>query len=160
MGDGSLSQDEIDALLSGTGDVGGDDAGGGDMGDFDLGALLGDDAGGGGGGGAPTPSKKKGKKGRDAMSPIDPNNLELLLNVEMKLTVELGRTKMSIKEILNIGEGRVIELDKLHGDPVDILVNDKVIARGEVVVVNEDFGIKVTEFLEPKELWPGFVNRE
>ncbi len=160
MSDGSLSQDEIDALLSGTGDVtaSGDDSGGGDLGDFDLGALLGGDDSG-GGGATPAPSKKS-KKRKDAMAPIDPNNLELLLNVEMKLSVELGRTKMSIKNILDIGEGKVIELDKLHGDPVDILVNDKVIARGEVVVVNEDFGIKVTEFLEPKENWPGFINRD
>jgi flagellar motor switch protein FliN/FliY len=156
MSDGSLSQDEIDALLSGTEDVGGGESGGGgegDMGDFDLGSLLGGDE-----GSAPAPSgKKKSKKGKEAMAPIDPNNLELLLNVEMKLTVELGRTKMSIKDILDIGEGKVIELDKLHGDPVDILVNDKVVARGEVVVVNEDFGIKVTELLDPTEIWPGFV---
>ncbi len=155
MGEGSLSQDEIDALLGGGGGGGGDPFGGGG-GDFDLGALLGGD-----GGGTPAPSsaptKKRSKDG--GISPIDPNNLELLLDVEMKMTVELGRTKMSIKEILNIGEGAVIELDKLHGDPVDILVNDKVVARGEVVVVNEDFGIKVTEILDAKEKWPGFMKK-
>lgn len=156
MGEGSLSQDEIDALLSGTDDLlGGDDSGGGGD-DLDLGAMFG---GGGGGESTPAPTTTKSKRGKDVMSPIDPNNLELLLNVDMKLTVELGRTKMSIKDILNIGEGAVIELDKLHGEPVDILVNDKVIARGEVVVVNEDFGIRVTEILDAKENWPGFIQK-
>lgn len=157
MSDGSLSQSEIDALLSGTTDLLGDggDAGGG--GDDPFAALMG---GLDGGGSAPSaPSTRTIKSSKDSMAPVDPNNLELLLDVNMKLTVELGRTKMSIKEILHIGEGAVIELDKLHGEPVDILVNDKVIARGEIVVVNEDFGIRVTEILASKEMWPGFMKK-
>jgi flagellar motor switch protein FliN/FliY len=159
MGEGSLSQDEIDALLSGTSDLlgGGDDTSSGGGGGFDLGLDF--DSLTGGGGGSSSSTTVSSSKSKSSMSPIDPGNLELLLNVNMKLTVELGRTKMSIKDILDIGEGAVIELDKLHGEPVDILVNDKVVARGEVVVLNEDFGIKVTEILDSKEIWPGFMHK-
>ena len=69
----------------------------------------------------------------------------------MQMTVELGRTKQSIKEILGIGEGTIIELDKLAGEPVDILVNHKPIAKGEVVVIDENFGVRVTEIISPAE---------
>ena len=78
-------------------------------------------------------------------------NINLLMDVNMELTVELGRTKKSIKEILGMGEGTVIELDKLAGEPVDILVNGKLIARGEVVVIDENFGIRVTEIINPMD---------
>ena len=78
-------------------------------------------------------------------------NINLLMDVNMELTVELGRTKKSIKDILGMGEGTVIELDKLAGEPVDILVNGKLIARGEVVVIDENFGVRVTEIISPME---------
>ncbi|HNZ27598.1 MAG TPA: flagellar motor switch phosphatase FliY [Spirochaetota bacterium] len=78
-------------------------------------------------------------------------NINLLMDVNMELTVELGRTKKSIKEILGMGEGTVIELDKLAGEPVDILVNGKLIARGEVVVIDENFGVRVTEIINPMD---------
>ena len=63
----------------------------------------------------------------------------------MEMTVELGRTRKLIREILGMGEGTIIELDKLAGEPVDILVNDRLVARGEVVVVDENFGVRVVE---------------
>ncbi|MCX7633213.1 MAG: flagellar motor switch protein FliN [Turneriella sp.] len=80
-----------------------------------------------------------------------PPNIELLLDVQMSLTVELGRTKKYVKEILSLGEGSIIELDKLAGEPVDLLVNGKLIARGEVVVIDENFGVRVTDIVAPAE---------
>lgn len=78
-------------------------------------------------------------------------NIGLIMDVFMEMTVELGRTKKPIKEILGMGEGTIIELDKLAGEPVDILVNHKPIAKGEVVVIDENFGVRVTEILSPTE---------
>ena len=69
----------------------------------------------------------------------------------MEMTVELGRTRKLIREILGMGEGTIIELDKLAGEPVDILVNHKLIAKGEVVVIDENFGVRVTEIVSPME---------
>lgn len=82
------------------------------------------------------------------MGPLTPN-MDLLMDVQMTLTVELGRTKMYIKEILGLGEGSIIELDKLAGEPVDLLVNSKLIAKGEVVVIDENFGVRVTDIVSP-----------
>ena len=81
----------------------------------------------------------------------DQGNIGLLMDVFMEMTVELGRTKKLIREILGIGEGTIIELDKLAGEPVDILVNHKLIAKGEVVVIDENFGVRVTEIVSPME---------
>ena len=78
-------------------------------------------------------------------------NIGLIMDVNMEMTVELGRTKKQIKEILGMGEGTIIELDKLAGEPVDILVNHKAIAKGEVVVIDENFGVRVTEILAPMD---------
>ncbi|MDR1445093.1 MAG: flagellar motor switch protein FliN [Treponema sp.] len=78
-------------------------------------------------------------------------NIGLIMDVFMEMTVELGRTRKSIKEILGMGEGTIIELDKLAGEPVDILVNHKLIAKGEVVVIDENFGVRVTEIVSPQE---------
>ncbi len=82
---------------------------------------------------------------------VEQGNIGLLMDVYMELTVELGRTKRLIKDILGIGEGTIIELDKLAGEPVDILVNHKLIAKGEVVVIDENFGVRVTEIVSPME---------
>lgn len=84
-------------------------------------------------------------------APADQGNIGLLMDVYMEMTVELGRTKKPIKEILGFGEGTIIELDKLAGEPVDILVNHKPIAKGEVVVIDENFGVRITEILSPQE---------
>jgi flagellar motor switch protein FliN/FliY len=78
-------------------------------------------------------------------------NIGLIMDVYMEMTVELGRTRKLIKEILGMGEGTIIELDKLAGEPVDILVNHKLIAKGEVVVIDENFGVRVTEIVSPME---------
>jgi len=83
--------------------------------------------------------------------PQEAGNIGLIMDVFMEMTVELGRTKKLIKEILNMGEGTIIELDKLAGEPVDILVNHKLIAKGEVVVIDENFGVRVTEIVSPAE---------
>jgi flagellar motor switch protein FliN/FliY len=82
-----------------------------------------------------------------AQSAGEQGNIGLLMDVYMEMTVELGRTKKRIKDILGIGEGTIIELDKLAGEPVDILVNHKLIAKGEVVVIDENFGVRVTEIV-------------
>lgn len=88
-------------------------------------------------------------QGSNAMG--EQGNISLIMDVQMEMTVELGRTKKQIKDILGMGEGTIIELDKLAGEPVDILVNHKPIAKGEVVVIDENFGVRVTEILSPLE---------
>lgn len=75
-------------------------------------------------------------------------NIDLIMDVQLEVTVELGRTKRSIKDILELAPGSIIELNKLSGEPIDILVNGKVVARGEVVVIEENFSIRVTEILK------------
>jgi len=74
-------------------------------------------------------------------------NLDMLMDIPLKVTVELGRTKKSIKDILDLTSGSIIELDKLAGEPVDILVNEKLVAEGEVVVIDENFGVRVTDII-------------
>lgn len=80
-----------------------------------------------------------------------PANLGLLYDVPLSVTVELGRTKRSVREVLELSQGSIIELDKLAGEPVDIYVNQQRIARGEVVVIEENFGVRVTEIIQPHE---------
>ena len=84
-------------------------------------------------------------------TPQEMGNIGLIMDVFMEMTVELGRTRKLIKEILGMGEGTIIELDKLAGEPVDILVNHKLIAKGEVVVIDENFGVRVTEIVSLME---------
>jgi len=88
---------------------------------------------------------------QQGVTSMEQGNIGLIMDVYMEMTVELGRTKKQIKEILGMGEGTIIELDKLAGEPVDILVNHKPIAKGEVVVIDENFGVRVTEILSPIE---------
>lgn len=78
-------------------------------------------------------------------------NLDMLMDIPLKVTVELGRTKQSIKEILELSAGSIIELDKLAGEPVDILVNEKLVAEGEVVVIDENFGVRVTDVVSQSD---------
>jgi flagellar motor switch protein FliN/FliY len=89
----------------------------------------------------PAPQKEKGKAA----------SMELLLDIPLEITAELGRTRMIINDLLQLGQGSVIELNKLAGEPLEILVNQKLIARGEVVVVNEKFGIRLTDIISPLE---------
>jgi flagellar motor switch protein FliN/FliY len=81
----------------------------------------------------------------------NPRSLEFLYDVELQVVVVLGRARMTIRELLALTTGSVVELDKLAGEALDILVNDKVIARGEAVVVNEKFGVRLTEIVSPME---------
>lgn len=79
------------------------------------------------------------------------NNLERILDIPITISAELGRTRMVINNLLQLGHGSVIELDKIAGEPMEILVNDKLVARGEVVVVNEKYGVRLTEIVSPVE---------
>ncbi|AOW12216.1 flagellar motor switch protein FliN [Hydrogenophaga crassostreae] len=79
------------------------------------------------------------------------NDIQMVLDIPVQLTVELGRTKVPIKYILQLAQGSVVELDALAGEPMDVLVNGYLIAQGEVVVVNEKFGIRLTDIVTPSE---------
>ncbi len=78
-------------------------------------------------------------------------NIDMIMDIPVTVSVELGRTKLLISELLGLGQGSVVELDKLAGEPVEVLVNGKLIARGEVVVVDEKFGIKLTDIVSVTE---------
>lgn len=84
-------------------------------------------------------------------SAVEQKNLDLLLDVNLPISIELGRTTMRIKDILSLGPGSVVELKKLAGEPVDLLVNNKIVAKGEVVVVDENFGLRITSLLSTEE---------
>jgi flagellar motor switch protein FliN/FliY len=78
-------------------------------------------------------------------------NMDFLLDIPLEISVELGRTKILINELLKLGQGSVIELSKLAGETLEILANQKLVARGEVVVVNEKYGVRLTEIISPSE---------
>ncbi len=107
----------------------------------------------------PTAAATTGSTARPAQfAPLQPSsgangsgNLDMLLGVNLKVTVELGRTRMSIEEILQLGPGSVVELEKLAGEPVDVLINDRLIARGEVVVIDDRFGVRITDVVPPAQ---------
>ncbi|MCL4370434.1 MAG: flagellar motor switch protein FliN [Chloroflexi bacterium] len=79
------------------------------------------------------------------------NAIDLLLDVPLRISVVLGKTSMTIRDVLGLGQGSVVELDKMAGEPVDIVANEKLIARGEVVVVDENFGVRVTDIVTPEK---------
>ena len=81
----------------------------------------------------------------------EPASLDLILDIPLTVTVELGRSKMLINDLLQLGQGSVVELTKLVGEPLEVLVNSKLVARGEVVVVNEKFGVRLTDIVTPME---------
>lgn len=78
-------------------------------------------------------------------------NLEFFLDIPVLVTVELGRTKLLLKDLLKLEEGAILELDKFEGEPVDILINNKLIAKGEVVIINERFGVKIVDIISAQE---------
>ena len=80
-----------------------------------------------------------------------PNDIEMILDIPVQMTVELGRTKIAIKNLLQLAQGSVVELDGMAGEPMDVLVNGCLIAQGEVVVVNDKFGIRLTDVITPSE---------
>nr|BFD60818.1 hypothetical protein CKG001_29250 [Bdellovibrio sp. CKG001]BFD64231.1 hypothetical protein BdHM001_29120 [Bdellovibrio sp. HM001]BFD68425.1 hypothetical protein HAGR004_34470 [Bdellovibrio sp. HAGR004] len=91
------------------------------------------------------------KRASSEMPTHKDRNLNLILDIPLKVSVELGRTKMPVSELLNLTQGSVIELSKLAGEPMEVYVNDKLIARGEAVVVNEKFGVRLTDIISPAE---------
>ena len=124
--------------------------------DFGLGSdfdsALADAAGGAGG------DDKSGAPAR--FGKTDFSKLKMILDVPLKVSVELGRTKMLINDLLQLGQGSVIELDKIAGEPMEILVNDKLVAMGEVVVVNEKFGVRLTDVVSQFGLGDLTSNKE
>ncbi len=80
-----------------------------------------------------------------------PRNFELLLDIPLEVTVEIGRTRLAIRELLQLGPGSVVELQKLAGETLDVLINGKPIARGEAVMVNDKFGVRLTDVISPSE---------
>jgi flagellar motor switch protein FliN/FliY len=89
--------------------------------------------------GTPTPKKQIGR------------TLEFILDVALQVTVEVGRTRMTIQDLLQLGQGSVIELEKLAGEPLDIYINGKAVARGEAVIVNDKFGVRLTDIISPED---------
>jgi len=87
----------------------------------------------------------------DAIASDDEINLDVVLDVPVDISMEIGRTKLSIRNLLKLNQGSVIELDRLAGEPMDVLVNGTLIAHGEVVVVNDKFGIRLTDVISPVE---------
>ena len=98
-----------------------------------------------------TPNLKNVRKAPVMSGPINKDIESLLMDVSLNMKIEIGRTKLSIDHVLRLREGSVVELDKVAGDPVDILVNNRLVAKGEVLVLNEAFCIRITEIVSPKE---------
>lgn len=145
-----LSQEEIDSLLAGSG-----------LDDFDSSYIPDEDdifsvdSG-------PTESqisteiitKQKSTSKFDTVKPeeyLNHPNLKLINDIKMSLTVEIGRAKMSVSDILQLGDGSIVELDKMQGELVDILVNGMLIAKGTIISVTDYFGVKITEIINPEE---------
>lgn len=78
-------------------------------------------------------------------------DLDFILDIPLELSVELGRTKMLVNDLLQLGQGSIVELNKIAGEPLEIFINRKLVARGEVVVVNEKFGVRLTDIVSPME---------
>ncbi len=88
---------------------------------------------------------------RNSSEKSAPRDLDFILDIPLDISVELGRTNMLVNDLLQLGQGSVIELNKLAGEPLEILINGKLIARGEAVVVNEKFGVRITDIISPME---------
>ena len=91
------------------------------------------------------------KAGDESLNKLKVQNLDFILDIPLKVSVELGRAQVVIKDLLQLGQGSVSELDKLAGEPLEVLVNGKLVARGEVVVVNDRYGIRLTDVISPQE---------
>jgi len=146
-----LKQEDIDALLK----AASGDADSGTLAQQEVEALLKGDIGGagaaGGGGGDPVEAQFPELSGPAASAEGVQGTFDLLGDVRLRVRIELGRRRMYVEDILRLAEGSVVELDKLAGDPVDILVNDVLVARGEVLVLNDYFCVRVTEILSSKD---------
>jgi len=98
----------------------------------------------------PAPKRTEPAIDKSKSKNVNSGNIELLMDVSLRVTVELGRTRMQLSQILELQHGSVVELDRLAGDPVDIFINDVLMARGEVVVVDDKFGVRITEMISSK----------
>lgn len=90
--------------------------------------------------------------GKNPVRSSEKNNINMLMNLDLPVAVELGRVQMMVKDILELGPGAVVELNKFSGEPVDIFVNNKKFAEGEVVVVDQNFGVRITALIGPDEM--------
>lgn len=134
----TMTQEEIDALIQ-SGDLEADASKKQDFDDSDFGERDIDDA-----------DFADLDTDETVYSPVDPK-LELLYDLQLPVSIELGRTNMLVRNILRLGRGSVIEFDKLVSEPVDILINGKKVAEGEVVVIDKHFGIRITTLVDPSE---------
>ena len=91
-----------------------------------------------------------GEESNNRVKTSHPGNIDLLMDVSLRVSVELGRTRMQLAQILELQHGSVIELDRVAGDPVDVFVNDCMVARGEVVIVDDKFGVRITEMISSR----------
>ncbi len=96
----------------------------------------------------PTPTQDASKAGPHGGKG---NNLDMLMDVMLQVTVELGRARMTLRQVIDLQQGSVVELDRQAGDVVDVFINDRLVAHGEVVVVDDKFGVRITELLTPKD---------
>ncbi|HEV7730584.1 MAG TPA: flagellar motor switch protein FliN [Candidatus Binatia bacterium] len=92
-----------------------------------------------------------------AASTDSPRNFDLLLDIPLEVTAEIGRAKLPLRELLQLNAGSVVELAKLAGEPIDVLVNGKLVARGEAVMVNDKFGVRLTDIVSPSERIAGLA---
>ncbi|MFJ4348182.1 flagellar motor switch protein FliN [Pseudomonas sp. NPDC089401] len=122
----------------------------GDAGQSDIDALLGGDSGNGGTGRLPMEEFASSPKPNESVS-LEGPNLDVILDIPVSISMEVGSTEINIRNLLQLNQGSVIELDRLAGEPLDVLVNGTLIAHGEVVVVNEKFGIRLTDVISPSE---------
>lgn len=158
MTEPTLDQNEIDSLLS---EFSGDSTAAAPAGgaapvasDDDLSALLGDS-----GGAAPAPAAAPAYTPAAAPAPgasadtsgFSQRNIDVLLDVPLEMVVELGKTEMQVRDVVELAPGSVIELERSTGEPINVLVNGKLVARGEVVVVDESFGVRITHIVSPME---------
>ncbi|MCP1420394.1 flagellar motor switch protein FliN/FliY [Pseudomonas laurylsulfativorans] len=122
----------------------------GDAGQADIDALLAADSGNSGSNRLPMEEFGSVPKNNDPVS-LDGPNLDVILDIPVSISMEVGSTDINIRNLLQLNQGSVIELDRLAGEPLDVLVNGTLIAHGEVVVVNEKFGIRLTDVISPSE---------
>ncbi|MDI9639348.1 flagellar motor switch protein FliN [Kamptonema cortianum] len=97
-----------------------------------------------------TSDRKSGTDNRD-LPDLGDSGLEMLLDIPLEVTVELGRLRMVVRDVVELGSGSIIEIDKAAGEPVDVMVNNRLVARGEVVVIEDNFGVRITEILTPSD---------
>lgn len=131
MSDGSISQDEIDSILDSLTGSSEDES-------ESLGSL--------------TPTGNKGGRGVQEAKPkdeIDTENIPLLLDVKMKISVVLGTSKRPIRDVLDLGKGSIVELDRLVDEEVDVYINDQLVGKGNIVALDDEYGVKITRILKP-----------